>query len=111
MPFQFYHMIPTQLPEMVWHDEEAEFGVRISFRAAQPEKKRPLPYILVESNYEKNVHMATIKIYEYIMRVMTELLEKCETSKQEKEKVEKKKTKYWAEDYGHKHYMSIGTCI
>ena len=78
MPFQFFHRIPTTSisSAAVWNDEEAEFGVRISFRAAQPEKKTPLPYILVEGNNEKNVHMATIKIYERIVHIMTELVER-----------------------------------
>jgi len=49
-----------------------EFGVKISNMTAQPEKKRPSPYFLIESYSEKNLNMASIRVYELIVKSMVQ---------------------------------------
>lgn len=49
-----------------------EFGVKITNMPAQPERKRPRPYFLIESYSEKNVNMACISVYELIVMSMTQ---------------------------------------
>jgi hypothetical protein len=49
-----------------------EFGVKISNMPSQPERKRPTPYFLIESYFEKNINMASIKVYELIVKSMTQ---------------------------------------
>ena len=49
-----------------------EFDVKISNMPAQPERKRPTPYFLIESYFEKNLNMASIRVYELIVKSMTQ---------------------------------------
>jgi len=49
-----------------------EFGVKITNMTAQPERKRPTPYFLIESYFEKNVNMASIRVYELIVKSMAQ---------------------------------------
>ena len=50
-----------------------EFGVKITKMTAQPERKRPTPYLLIESYFEKNVNMASIRVLELIVKSMEQV--------------------------------------
>ena len=51
----------------------SKFGVKITNMPSEPERKRPTPYFLIEGYYEKLVNMASLRVYELIVKSMMQL--------------------------------------